>query len=206
MLGAHDVCSTNLVGVLLEVVYFHAVYGVRLAWGSVYSQYVNRECLHIWFCKRVGCAEYRCVAYDVAHGNKRQQQSTKFLVFPLHFSNAVPPARDEEQVASLKKRQAAHILFTNLRASRRNALGGAMAAWRSAAARRWQYGKRLQSIAQRTTERQRLFLLGKAWSALVSAGGERKAARVRKVRAAARQPGIAGSGLARAIARANRSL
>ena len=69
-----------------------------------------------------------------------------------------------------------------LRSHRRNSLARAVEAWRSAGVRRVQDGRRLQSIALRTAHRQRVFFLGKAWSRIVWAAGEREAARARKVR------------------------
>ena len=64
-----------------------------------------------------------------------------------------------------------------LRSHRRNSLARAVEAWRSAGVRRVQDGRRLQSIALRTAHRQRVFFLGKAWSRIVWAAGEREAAR-----------------------------
>ncbi|CAN0296372.1 unnamed protein product, partial [Laminaria digitata] len=90
-------------------------------------------------------------------------------------------AVESVQVETLRRRQGARILLGMLRSHRRNSLSRAMEAWRSAGARRVQDGRRLQGIALRTAHRQRVFFLGKAWSRIVWAAGEREAARARKV-------------------------
>lgn len=86
-----------------------------------------------------------------------------------------------KQMVSLRKRQAARILFSMLRSSRRDMLTRGMGTWWSAAARRARDGKRLQGIVLRTAHRQRMFFLGKAWSRILWAAGEREAAKARKV-------------------------
>lgn len=85
------------------------------------------------------------------------------------------------QVESLQKRQGARIAFGILRSARRNALARAVDAWRSAAARRAQNALRVHSLVLCTVRRQRVFFLGKAWSRIVWAAGEREAARERQV-------------------------
>lgn len=86
------------------------------------------------------------------------------------------------QITSLRRSQAARILFGMLRSSRRDMLTRGMDTWRSAAARRVRDGKLFQGLVLRTAHRQRMFFLGKAWSKIVWAAGEREAARARKVR------------------------
>lgn len=85
------------------------------------------------------------------------------------------------QVESLQRRQGARILFGVLRSSRRRVVARAVETWRSAAARRVENGRRVHSLVVRTAHRQRVFFLGKAWSRIVWAAGEREAARTRQV-------------------------
>lgn len=106
------------------------------------------------------------------------------LIFERVELNRLVPTRQltSRQVETLRRRQGARILLGMLRSHRRNSLARAVEAWRSAGVRRVQDGRRLQSIALRTAHRQRVFFLGKAWSRIVWAAGEREATRSRKVR------------------------
>ncbi|CAN0007552.1 unnamed protein product, partial [Scytosiphon promiscuus] len=98
------------------------------------------------------------------------------------FGTWVRAAEAAGKIDSLQRHQGARILFGVLRAHRRTVLARAIDSWRSAAARRAQNGRRVQSLIVRTARRQRAFFLGKAWSRIVWAAGEREATRARKVR------------------------
>lgn len=82
---------------------------------------------------------------------------------------------------SLQRRQGARVLAGVLRVSRRRAVARAVEAWRSASARKAENGRRVHGLVLRTAHRQRVFFLGKAWSRIVWAAGERKAAKARQV-------------------------
>eukprot|EP00752_Nemacystus_decipiens_P016258 g14538.t1 len=91
---------------------------------------------------------------------------------------------EARKVESLQRRQGARILLGVLRSSRRRVATRAIEAWRSAAAQRAENGQRVHRLVLRTAHRQRVFFLGKAWSRIVWAAGEREAARARQLGAA----------------------